>query len=373
MVPKKPLPQKAWPLLLLVLLISGCAHTPPPLKILDSPKHHVTNGLKLLQRGLLDAADREFQMALTLEPDYGPAYRGAALARAMEWEFQLAFREIRRAVRNSGPEDLEDPLHESFNCCCMRRWVTLGRKQIKDMPFSARLFLVQFLNEYYTVGVSYKSGKDYKGELVSLDGSLLACDTFAEEATRHVSFARQLESLTPTTVYARGLAYSDGLTRAEAAALLVRELEIKKLIPESAAAGGSALDSGALRQELNDNILKEDVLTVLHLGTAGFDLTDEGLFQPDRVLPRAEYAAALNDILQRTGTAPFGPEAVFQTSPFQDVPLSSSYFKGVMAAVRAGLLEAEGGYFRPQGPLTGLEALQSMNRLKERLRDRVTQ
>ena len=50
---------------------------------LDTPSQHVDNGYKLMAYGKTDAAIREFERSLELDPEYAPAYVGLGIVYGM--------------------------------------------------------------------------------------------------------------------------------------------------------------------------------------------------------------------------------------------------------------------------------------------------
>ena len=72
-------------LMLMVLIFSGCGKSPEPRKrqgILDSPAHHVLRGQDLIQQKRWNAAQRQFDSALELDPEFPPALSGKSLVKA---------------------------------------------------------------------------------------------------------------------------------------------------------------------------------------------------------------------------------------------------------------------------------------------------
>lgn len=353
--------------MLMVLCMAGCTSRQPcSLSVLDSPDHHVMNGAKLLQKGRIEAARREFRSALRLDPRCAAAFRGTSLIHGMRQEFDSAFKAIHEAIRHTTPEDLRDPVHGAFNDCCRSPEVSPGphRSDTVEMPVPAMCFVVRFLNIYYRLGVSYTNESEYREQCASLLASLTTTRAFSEMAGVRLARARTLTHFFPGTDFARSLAFAVGITRAEGAGLLVRELAVEAL------PGVKEVESenkAALPQDLTRHPLKEEIEVVLKLGLDGFPLFEDGIFRPEAPWTRAEYAGAIFDILQRSGRLSPGIVEGPQLSPFEDVPLSASYLKAISACEAAGLLEAEGGKVRPDDPLSGGDALRSIHRLKELL------
>ena len=79
-------------------LLAGCSATPRmPEGRLGTPEHHTSSGFKLLRKNYLFHAEREFELALQLNPEYSDAHRGMGLVYGMKRQFQHAFEAMRRA------------------------------------------------------------------------------------------------------------------------------------------------------------------------------------------------------------------------------------------------------------------------------------
>jgi len=80
------------------LFVPGCSQTPrTPEGILDTPAHHVSSGFKFLEKDYDVDAQREFTLALQLDPYYSAAHRGLGLVYAKEHKFESAFDAMRKA------------------------------------------------------------------------------------------------------------------------------------------------------------------------------------------------------------------------------------------------------------------------------------
>lgn len=351
----------------LVLCVAGCAsQRPRSLSVLDSPAHHVMNGVKLMQKGRLEAAQREFQSALHFDPHYAAAFRGTSLIHGMRREYASAFDAVHKAIRYTKPGDLREPSNAAFNHCCWKQEATPWPERWNrvEMPVPATCLVVRFLNTYYLLGVSYADDREYEDLLTSLMASLTATRAFSETSAVRLEQAQDLLRFLPNTDFARGLAFAVGITRAEGAGLLVRELEVEAFPGVKEAAEEQEVP---WPRDLLTHPLKKEVGTVLNLGLDGFCLSENGTFRPETPWSRAEYAEAVFDILQRSGLLSPGSGEGPQLSPFEDVPLSASYLRAIAVCTEAGFLEAQGGRVRPEAPLSGGEALRSIQRLKERL------
>ncbi|MDD5711718.1 MAG: hypothetical protein PHY31_03045, partial [Smithellaceae bacterium] len=79
-------------------LIAACAPTLRPVQSeLDTPAHHVVTGMKLFEQGTLGEAQREFDLALQLDPKFSQAYTGTALVKAYRGDYDGAMEALDKA------------------------------------------------------------------------------------------------------------------------------------------------------------------------------------------------------------------------------------------------------------------------------------
>ncbi|MCH2290711.1 MAG: hypothetical protein MK447_12395, partial [SAR324 cluster bacterium] len=67
------------------MIFSGCGKSPEPRKrqgTLDTPAHHALRGQDLLKQKRWNAAEKQFDSALELNPEFAPALSGKALVKA---------------------------------------------------------------------------------------------------------------------------------------------------------------------------------------------------------------------------------------------------------------------------------------------------
>ena len=100
--------------LLAFLIFSGCGKSPEPRKrqgTLDTPAHHALRGQDLLKQKRWNAAEKQFDSALELNPEFAPALSGKALVKAHQ-----SSQPGRKAERvETLREESQDLLKESLN------------------------------------------------------------------------------------------------------------------------------------------------------------------------------------------------------------------------------------------------------------------
>lgn len=82
--------------------------------------------------------------------------------------------------------------------------------------------------------------------------------------------------------------------------------------------------------------------------------TEEGNFNPDKAITRAEFSALLVRTLKTT--------VLDYVPPFEDVTENNPYYKEIYSAYKAGLIQGDGKEFNPNGTLTRQEAATILDR-----------
>lgn len=84
--------------LAVMMLATGCAsQVMQPGTTLDTPEHHVFSGFKLMERGYLADAQREFEVALQHDAHDPAALRGLGLVHGRQGRFDEAFAALAQA------------------------------------------------------------------------------------------------------------------------------------------------------------------------------------------------------------------------------------------------------------------------------------
>ena len=82
----------------LTVVLAGCAKkVAPPTSVMDTPEYHYNQGLKALDADRLDAAMREFDRALALDPKSALGYIGKGLTLGKQGDFKAAFENMEKA------------------------------------------------------------------------------------------------------------------------------------------------------------------------------------------------------------------------------------------------------------------------------------
>ena len=137
--------------------LSGCSPKPRvPESILDTPEHHVSSGLKLLGKNYLYDAQREFQLALQLDPKYSDAYRGLGLTYGKERKFERALESMRSARDNAKTKTEKALAYVGFMRIYTMEEGENWLDKVKERFSDALQFKEDLPDTYYYMGVAYK-------------------------------------------------------------------------------------------------------------------------------------------------------------------------------------------------------------------------
>ena len=148
--------------LLLFLLMESCSPTPRvPEGILDTPAHHVSSGFKFLQKDYNADAQREFELALQLDPFYSAAHRGLGLVYGKEKEFESALDSMRKARDNANTGEQKAMAYVGFMRLYIMREKTGWLEQTEERFRDALQWNNDLPDAFFYMGIAYKKANRY--------------------------------------------------------------------------------------------------------------------------------------------------------------------------------------------------------------------
>jgi S-layer homology domain. len=216
------------------------------------------------------------------------------------------------------------------------------------------------------------------------------------DADAQLKFLQKVKKAMPATDAGKKTALVERITRADAAAIFMEELRIKDLYkkPEPKVSDAPLKDTEKvltevketekvsieappppvklLANDIADHPLKTDIEGILETGVHGLENDPKGNFNPGEIISRGEYAIMLEDVLIKlTGEKDLAARYVNSKSLFPDVPSDMPYFNAIIAVTSRGIMEAKNtktGEFAPLKPVTGVDALLIIRKLKNELK-----
>jgi tetratricopeptide (TPR) repeat protein len=372
----------------LVLGLSACADKGrKAVGIMDSPEHHYNSGMKFVDEGELDKAMNEFNTALELRPEYGPGMAGKGLVMAMKGDKEgLELIDDGRGEAEGDKEELQCIIPE------MRAYIALARQEIIDREdmvddcesaFDDGKDIDEQNQElYYWMGEAYLQGLDFpKSQMMFAEAKSIG-GPFDRKVEERWEFLQKAVRAAPVSMVGKRIALVDELTRADMAGLLVEELDVKRFYEEVdaqpegfKAPKGTQMTMEDLYQKLGtqdvaNHPLRGDIEQVIELGVEGLQPYPDHTFRPNEPMTKAEIALLYQGIIIRaTGDASLATEYIGDTSRISDVSSDNYVFNAAMLCISKGLLNLDmrTNRFHPHDYVTGVDALLSIQRLKNEL------
>jgi len=371
-----------------VLLIVACGpKARVPVSQLDTPEHHVFTGVKLFDQEKYADAQREFELAVQLNNKYSKAYTGIGLVKTYMTpaDFKEAWDNLKKGARYANADD--EKLFSNVGIIryhtqskTEKRWLDL----CKDEFDAAVKMDPKYSAAYYFMGLAYKQAYDFNAAGRMFTKVLELKTDYVSQADREWNFIQKVQRAMPGSVTGKQIALVERITRADAAALFMEELKIdvlyKKRTPKKfdtsfkdpEKAGQMANKVKATAKDIADHPLKADIEGILEIGVRGLENYPDGNFHPGEMITRAAYAMMLEDILINvTGDNALATKFIGSTSPFPDLRADLPYFNAVMVVTSRGIMEAKDlttGEFAPLKPVSGVDALLIIRKLKEELK-----
>lgn len=174
--------------IMVLCLVAGCAADPKPSnEVLGSPANHISNGFKFLKKGYTLDAQREFDLALQLDPYNSPAHRGLALIYSREKQFEKAFTAIQKAVDNASSGEQKALAYVGFMRIYMEQkspdWFASVHKCFEEA--------VKWQNDlpepYFHMGLAYKEVHQYEKAKEAFKRVISMKKSLVREARRELS------------------------------------------------------------------------------------------------------------------------------------------------------------------------------------------
>ena len=206
---------------------------------------------------------------------------------------------------------------------------------------------------------------------------------YVTEAAGRWRLAQKIQRAMPETMTGKKMALMERITRADMALLLMEEMKIDALYalrtprtfstpPKDLEKARTQAARPAMATDIARHPRKTDIEAILRIGMRGLDLYPDGTFRPDEPLDRASYAMIIEDILIRvSGDQSLATRFIGSPSPFIDLQADLPYYNAVMVATSRGIMEAKDlapGRFVPLGPVTGVDALLVIRKIRDELR-----
>jgi len=376
---------------------------------LDTPGHHTYTGLKLLALEKYADARREFKMATQLDAKYSKAYTGMALINICTGKLAAASDNLAEGLKTAQSDD-----EKLFVYVAGIRYHTSNKSDIKWLELAknqfdeAVLIDYKYAPAYYYMGLAYKEALEFNRASQMFSTVIKLKTDHIDDASNQINFLQKVQKANPTTQTGKRIALTESITRAETAALFMEELKVKDLydkyvpkVPDKLEKETDKVPAEVKNTEnftevkttgqvftetfpmepppmkiwandIMEHPLQKYIEGMLETGVKGLENNPKGNFKPNEVISRGEFTIIVEDVLIKvTGEKDIAARYVNSKSLFPDVPTDMPYFNAIISVTSRGIMEAKNiktGEFAPLKPLSGVEALLAIHKLKEVLK-----
>lgn len=364
-------------------VITGCGKAPAkPEAALDTPEHHYLTGIRLANKEDWDGALRSFQRAVDLDPKFAPGYAGIGLAHGAKGDYKEAYKAIGKAKDLQKPPMIVAEVMKIRVLAMERKkdWLEDAEDEYKAAmkrdPQNAELHF--YMGRAYRMGLEFDKAADQFKTVLDLNKD------YTGEADKEWHVVQKIQRAAPGTKIGKQIAIIEKISRADAAALFIQELNIDRLFEKRGKTFDPSFKAPPKEEFKADTVvamepatdiathpLKADIDTVIKLGVRGLEPSPDHKFEPNKPLLKAEYAIMLEDIMVRiTGDTKLATQFFGQKSPFPDVRPDMYYFNAAMLLGSRGILEADKvtGEFGGGQAVSGADALLAIRMFKEALK-----
>jgi tetratricopeptide (TPR) repeat protein len=384
-------------IILIMLVFYGCAPKPkPPMSIEDNPAHHYLQGMELIEKGEISAAEVKFDRALALDLNFARAYAGKALIAAIKAEtmkdlkhkaveVERAIKTLKKAYKTAKKPSDKFAVYVTgirvYTHAMPKDWLSKAKKcynkALEQENFSEKdlIYYQSKTSAYYFMGKAYLKAYEFR-KAEEMFAKVLSFSPGKWHAKADALYRKVQKIVRATAHYtltniAKKIAVKDKVVRADVAALLVDELHLDKLFAGRIPSVNKP-KADFIPPDILNHIFKNEILTVISWKVRGLEpiydpATKAYLFKPDTPLTRKELAFILEDLLIKlTGDQSLATKYFGQTkSPYPDIPPSAPWFNAVMNVVTRGLMETDlSGTFRPNDYVDGAELLLAIMKLR---------
>ncbi|MBW1800126.1 MAG: hypothetical protein JRJ85_05285, partial [Deltaproteobacteria bacterium] len=313
----------------------------------------------------LDDAKREFEHALKRAPKYAPAHRGMGLVLGKSGHFKTAYKSMALAKTCAKVEkDLALSYVGFMQLHTMKKdagWLDEVQKYYK----LSRIELKNLPDAPFHLGLAYLQGYRFTDAVNAFNEVLVINKSLLNATNRQLHLLKRIEAADPDSEVAKSVAILNRMTRSQVAALFVHELQLDRYQKTLATAAYNPPEP----PDIQNHHFEKEIYKVLTWRIFGLQFHADGTFGPDEYVSRASYATMIADIITKIKhPADEAREDLEEKMSYDDVSIDAPYHDAAMLCTFViGPMGETGRRFYPMGLLTGIDALLSVKKLKDKL------
>lgn len=355
---------------------------------MDTPEAHYKQGMKYFNDKQVDRAEEEFNLALSLDKKFARAHAGLCLTTATK-----ARKQQDKSLRTQAEKHMARALDLDNDDAAI--WIAYGRmitiikagsrkdpkwykdaagkfsKAIKIDPQSGEAYFRRAMA--YRKGYQFSEAKDDFGKVLDLKNGYVAEADAQWKIMQDIERAARSEN-------GKKIALVEEIARADICVLFIDELNLTKYIQKRKPAEvdlafkaptvdtkmeTETVTKMAAATDIETHWAKNFMKDVMDLGLRGLDPGPNHRFYPDSLINRGEFCLMLEDIVIAMTKEDIKTKHIGGPDRFRDIPPHHPYYNAVCNAVDRGYVKADvNGFIKPQGTISGAEALLIMRELR---------
>jgi Flp pilus assembly protein TadD len=371
-------------LCILLIILVGCA--PKARKAggyMDTPQTHYKEGMKFFNDEKIDKAEEEFNLAISLNAQFAPAYAGLALTKSQRGDFKAALTLADKA------QSLDSKLPEAYiakgSVITKRNEGKPAKEWLKEVEKEYERAIKldpENAEAYYRRGYCFKKAYEFAKAAEDFKKALELKKDFTKEADEQWLLVQMIERAAPGTDVGKRIALIEKISRADIAALFVSELQIDKIVEKKRpkhydtdfkapvdprTMTTDSIVAKAAVTDIDGHWAKNFIMDIVGYGIRGLEPYPDHTFHPDQLVNRGEYAMVVEDAVIAILRDPsLATKHIGSQSRFPDVNSSHPAYNAICTAVDKGVMNAEmNGEFGAEKSVSGPEALLIIRKLKE--------
>ena len=338
--------------------------------------------MRELQNGDLDQADKEFQRAIALDPNFAEGYSGMALVAANRQDFKKAYELADKGIDKNKKSVDAHVIKGRIIAIEMKGedWIKDAVKEYdKALEINPKSDKALFYKaEAYKNAYMFREAESAFASVIELKGD------FAAMANNEWALVQKIQRAAPGTKVGAKIALIDEIDRADLAVLLIEELKLPELLskkqPKTYDTGFQAPDDPTKIQteetlkmaeatDIKDHWANNWVKQVIDKGV--MDVFPDHTFRPDEKINRANYAMVMQNILILvSGDETLATKYVGSQSRFPDVNPTHFAYNAISLMADRGIMNADKitGAFDLNEQVSGADALLIIREFQNALR-----
>ncbi len=265
---------------------------------IGTARHHVQSGFRLLEKGYLEDAGREFDLALRADEACSSAFRGKALLMFSRGSNAVALEYLERALVSANTNEDKALAHAGFMQVLRKEKKADCADSVVSHFRDAVLSVTGLPEAYFELGLCFKESHDFKRSREAFQRVVEMRSRLTKDSEIELSLLHKIRRADPKNNLVVELALKPFLTRAELCMILVREMGLPGALARSR---GDTIKPYSIvtSRDANEHRFSKEIDEIAKMELSGLSFGKDGHFEPDAPVTRADFVSLISDLIAR--------------------------------------------------------------------------